>query len=224
MFWIHGGGFQVWLIVVQVGSGTQYNGTTLVSTSVTLGKPVIYVGINYRLAGFRFLGGKEVLADGSANLGLRGQRLALEWVADNIATFGGNPDRVILWSESVGSFFVNDQLALYAGNNTCKGKPTFHGLSSTLALSSQLILWTPPRLKIYDNVVEAANCTYANITLDCLRDIDYDTFVQATNSAPSFSPIGLWQYLNTLCLMACLQSRVDFPKRYEIDLEGENDV
>ena len=176
----------VWLIVVQVSSGTQYNGTTLVSTSVTLGKPVIYVGINYRLAGFGFLGGKEVLADGSANLGLRDQRLALEWVADNITTFGGNPDRVILWGESVGLFFVNDQLALYAGNNTCKGKPTFHGLSSTLALSSQLILWTPPRLKIYDNVVEAANCTYANITLDCLRDTDYDTFVQATNSAPSF--------------------------------------
>jgi carboxylesterase type B len=75
----------------------------LVTTSVALGKPVIYVSINYRLAGFGFLGGKEILADGSANLGLQDQRMALEWVSDNIAAFGGDPTRVILWGQSAGS-------------------------------------------------------------------------------------------------------------------------
>ena len=63
----------------------------MVATSATLKKPVIYVSINYRLAGFGFMGGKEILADGSANLGLQDQRMALEWVSDNIAAFGGDP-------------------------------------------------------------------------------------------------------------------------------------
>lgn len=48
--------------------------------------------MNYRVAGFGFLGGKEIKADGSSNLGLRDQRLALEWIQYNIAEFGGDPD------------------------------------------------------------------------------------------------------------------------------------
>ncbi|KIM96217.1 hypothetical protein OIDMADRAFT_44926 [Oidiodendron maius Zn] len=167
MFWIHGGGFQV-------GSGTQYDGTTLVSTSVTLGKPLIYVAINY-----------QVLADGSANLSLRDQRLALDWIVDNIAASGGNPHRVMLWGESVDSFSVNDQLALYAGNNTYKGKPIFHGA----IMNSGTILPADPvdtakAQDIYDTVVEAANCAHANNTLDCPRDTDYDTFVSVAISYP----------------------------------------
>ncbi|KAF2184679.1 alpha/beta-hydrolase [Zopfia rhizophila CBS 207.26] len=43
--------------------------------------------VNYRLGGFGFLPGKEILQDGSASLGLLDQRLWLEWVADNIAEF-----------------------------------------------------------------------------------------------------------------------------------------
>ena len=156
------------------------------STSVTLQKPVIYVAINYRLAGFGFLAGKEILADGSANLGLLDQRLALEWVADNIAAFGGDPDRVIIWGESAGSYSVYDQLGLYAGNNTYKGKPLFHGAimnSGTLFPADPVD--TAKAQAIYDTVVEEANCTHTNNTLDCLRSVDYDTFVRATNSVPS---------------------------------------
>lgn len=81
MLWIFGGGFEL-------GSTAQYDGAHVVQTGVELGKPVIFVAMNYRVAGFGFLGGKEILADGSANLGLLDQRLAMEWVADNIRSFG----------------------------------------------------------------------------------------------------------------------------------------
>lgn len=37
---------------------------------------------------------------GSSNLGLRDKRLGLEWVRDNIASFGGNPSQVTVFSES----------------------------------------------------------------------------------------------------------------------------
>lgn len=93
LFWIFGGGFEL-------GSTLMYDGSSLVKDSVAQGKPVIFVAVNYRVGGFGFLPGKEILKDGSANLGLLDQRLGLNWVADNIAAFGGDPDKVTIWGES----------------------------------------------------------------------------------------------------------------------------
>ena len=92
LFWIFGGGFEA-------GGTSTYNGASLVSESVKDGKPIIYVAVNYRVAGFGFLAGSEILKDGSANIGLRDQRLGLQWVADNIAAFGGDPTKVTIWGE-----------------------------------------------------------------------------------------------------------------------------
>ena len=57
----------------------------------------IFVSVNYRVGGFGFMPGNEVMKDRSANIGLLDQRLALEWVADNIAAFGGDPSKVTIW-------------------------------------------------------------------------------------------------------------------------------
>lgn len=92
LFWIFGGGFEL-------GWNSMYDGAPWVSDSVKQGKPIIFVSVNYRVGGFGFLPGAEILADGSANLGLLDQRLGLQWVADNIASFGGDPDKVTIWGE-----------------------------------------------------------------------------------------------------------------------------
>lgn len=55
-----------------------------------IGKPIIGVTINYRLSAWGFLSGSEEVRDtGNLNLGLRDQRLALQWVQENIEAFGG---------------------------------------------------------------------------------------------------------------------------------------
>ena len=66
-----------------------------------LDQPFVLVGVNYRLGplGWLSLGCDE----SPGNLGLWDQQMALTWVQDNIATFGGDPERVTLLGESAGA-------------------------------------------------------------------------------------------------------------------------
>lgn len=172
-----------------------YDGTGLVNFGVDIGKPFIFVAVNYRVAGFGFLPGKEVMEDGAGNLGLLDQRQGLEWVADNIAAFGGDPDKVTIWGESAGSISVFAQMSLYDGDNTYKGKPLFRGA----IMSSGSVIPVNPLdgyhgQAVYDQVVDAAGCSSAADSLNCLRGLDYDDFLNAQSSVPhllSYNSIAL---------------------------------
>uniref|UniRef100_A0A7N8XT93 Carboxylic ester hydrolase n=1 Tax=Mastacembelus armatus TaxID=205130 RepID=A0A7N8XT93_9TELE len=99
LVWIYGGGF---------GMGTSsldiYDGRFLSKT-----EGVVVVSMNYRLGAFGFLslpGNKNI----QGNAGLLDQRLALQWVANNIAAFGGDPSKVTLFGESAGAASVGFHL------------------------------------------------------------------------------------------------------------------
>ncbi|KAK5658418.1 hypothetical protein OQA88_2395 [Cercophora sp. LCS_1] len=62
----------------------------------------IMVTFNYRVGIFGFPNAAGLPFD-KQNLGLLDQRLAVEWVRDNIAAFGGDPDRITLWGHSAGA-------------------------------------------------------------------------------------------------------------------------
>ncbi|KAF2278858.1 alpha/beta-hydrolase [Westerdykella ornata] len=188
LFWIFGGGFEL-------GSTSMYDGTSLIAESVKQGKPIIFVAVNYRVGGFGFMPGKEILADGSANLGLLDQRLGLQWVADNIAAFGGDPDKVTIWGESAGSISVLDQMALFDGNNKYKGKPLFRaGIMNSGTVVPADPVDGEKGQQVYNKVVAAAGCSSASDTLACLRSKDYTTFLNAANSVPgilSYNSVAL---------------------------------
>eukprot|EP00408_Alexandrium_pacificum_P025606 CAMPEP_0171191914 /NCGR_PEP_ID=MMETSP0790-20130122/19604_1 /TAXON_ID=2925 /ORGANISM="Alexandrium catenella, Strain OF101" /LENGTH=625 /DNA_ID=CAMNT_0011657065 /DNA_START=95 /DNA_END=1972 /DNA_ORIENTATION=- len=61
--------------------------------------PVILVSFDYRLGIFGWIQGYGV----TANLGLRDQQMALDFVRQNIAAFGGNPHKVTVWGHSEGA-------------------------------------------------------------------------------------------------------------------------
>lgn len=172
-----------------------YDGTGLVNYGVGLGQPFIFVAVNYRVGGFGFLPGKEIQDEGSGNLGLLDQRMGLEWVADNIAAFGGDPDKVTIWGESAGAISVFDQMALYDGDHTYNGKPLFRG---AIMNSGSVVPCEPldgvKGQAVYDQVIETAGCVGKSDTLDCLRNLDYTDFLNAVNSVP-----GILSY-NSLAL------------------------
>lgn len=98
MFWIHGGGY-----LVGAGSEPRFNGDFLPT------KGIVLVTINYRLNVFGFLATADLAkeAGGSAgNYGLLDMVAALHWVRNNIAEFGGDPNNVTIFGESVGSVAV----------------------------------------------------------------------------------------------------------------------
>lgn len=82
-----------------MGSGVdrRYNLSFIVQNGVEIDKPFIGVSINYRLSAWGFLAGDQVLGAGQTNIGLRDQRLAMHWLQENIAAFGGDPSQVTIW-------------------------------------------------------------------------------------------------------------------------------
>ncbi|MEE9279144.1 MAG: carboxylesterase family protein [Myxococcota bacterium] len=104
MFWCHGGGF-----VSGSGSGALYSGEQLARRG-----DVVVVSINHRLGALGFLSLADVdpAAGSSVNLGMLDIVLALEWVRDNIETFGGDPGNVMIFGESGGGRKVTALLAM----------------------------------------------------------------------------------------------------------------
>lgn len=163
-----------------------YDAGPLLTASIMAGKPYVFVAVNYRVGGFGFMPGKEILKDGASNLGLLDQRMGLEWVADNIDAFGGDPDKVTIWGESAGAISVLDQMALYDGNNVYKGKPLFRGaIMNSGSITPTDPVDCPKGQVVYDAVVKKAGCAAAADTLACLRALPYQQFLDATNSVPA---------------------------------------
>lgn len=96
LVWIHGGAF-----VLGSGSQALYDGSALVRRG-----DVVVVTINYRMGALGFLRLQERFGDqlpATGNEGLLDQVAALEWVRDEIETFGGDPDNVTIFGESAGA-------------------------------------------------------------------------------------------------------------------------
>ena len=65
---------------------------------------VIIVSINYRLGLFGALYDNIYGTDIKGNQGFLDQKMAIQWVYENIEYFGGDPERITIFGESAGSF------------------------------------------------------------------------------------------------------------------------
>ena len=102
MVWIHGGAY-----VMGSGSQISYSGANLVQAQ----SDIIMVNINYRLNMYGFMDfssvpGGDAFKTAPCN-GLLDQAMALRWVHENIAAFGGDPDNVTIFGQSAGGGSVS---------------------------------------------------------------------------------------------------------------------
>ncbi|KAK6828386.1 hypothetical protein PG987_011727 [Apiospora arundinis] len=96
MVWIHGGGLKS-----GSASMTRHDGTSFAAH-----QDVVVVTMNYRLGPFGFPI-SPAIPTREQNLGLHDQRMALQWVQENIVHFGGDPAKVTIFGESSGSTSVS---------------------------------------------------------------------------------------------------------------------
>lgn len=150
MVFIHGGSFTF-------GGAEVFSGDTLSAFH-----NVIVVTVNYRLNTFGFLSNGT---RSSGNFGLWDQKLAIEWVHENIGGFGGNPAEVTLFGNSAGAVCV-----LYQSLNLEN-----RGLFKRIIAQSGSVLaqWAQeyhPQ-ELFEEFVEEVGCTSPNYEkiVECLR-------------------------------------------------------
>ncbi|KAH6677698.1 Carboxylesterase [Halenospora varia] len=111
LVWIHGGGF--------VAGSKSFFGSPinlLQHSQNATSDGVVYVSINYRLGFLGFLGGAMLQRDGVSNVAFYDQRLALQWVQDNIHLFGGDKNQVTVMGESGGGGSIMHQITAFGGH------------------------------------------------------------------------------------------------------------
>jgi para-nitrobenzyl esterase len=172
--WIFGGAY-----VVGTGSVPPYNGIPMAQ------KDVVLVTFNYRVGQLGFFA-HPLLNQAHANFGLMDQIMVLEWVKDNIAQFGGNPDNVTIMGESAGAKSV---LAHFC-SPLLAGKELFHkGIAqSAYVLGEKPLSNALANGEQFSKDLVAAGLLKDGFTLEDLRQVPGDEFWRlspGTFNAPS---------------------------------------
>jgi para-nitrobenzyl esterase len=170
MVWIHGG-------ALTTGSGQEYDGSALIQSG-----NVIYVSLNYRLGLLGFMGLPALASQdphgSSGNYGLLDQQAAIAWVRQNIAAFGGNPDRITIFGESAGGQSTIDQLV----------SPLLGPVSAAIIESGAYARSLPTQAQAAmqgESVAASLGC--AATDLACLRGLAATKFVTLQDGSSTIS-------------------------------------
>lgn len=172
MVWLHPGGYAI-------GAGSDYTGNGNLSKK----EDVVLVEVNHRLNifGFLYLAG---IAEKYADSGMAGMLdivAALEWVKDNIAKFGGDPNRVTIFGESGGGGKVSTLMAMPSA------KGLFH---RAIAQSGFALKQTEPAAaaKSAERVLEVLNLERDQV--DELQKLPWERVLKAFEEASTVSSGG----------------------------------
>ncbi|XP_062404409.1 cocaine esterase-like [Sardina pilchardus] len=166
MVWIHGGGFSM-------GSASTYDGSVLAAY-----QNVVVVTIQYRLGMLGFFSTGDDNAPG--NLGLLDQVAALQWVQENIHSFGGDPSSVTIFGESAGGVSVS--LLVLSPLST----GLFHRGIAESGTASMLGIFNPDPMITAKIVANATKCegTKPDQIVDCVMQMSVENIVKFQQEHP----------------------------------------
>ena len=174
MVYFHGGGYTYGTV-----NSVLYDGTRLTQRG-----DVVVVTVNGRLNAFGFLYLAELGGASFADSGMAGQLdlvLALQWIRENIAEFGGDPDRVLVFGQSGGGGKCSTLMAMPPA------KGLFHRV---VCMSGQLIAGTPA-----ERATERARAVIKALDLepgkiDDIRTMPMERIREAARAASTFGPVA----------------------------------
>ncbi|KAF9869317.1 hypothetical protein CkaCkLH20_13234 [Colletotrichum karsti] len=173
LVWIHGG----WL---REGTASQpmFDGTGFAAE-----QDIVVVTFNYRLSVFGFPNSPQLPLE-QRNLGFLDQRLALEWVQNNIHVFGGDPSKVTIAGESSGGSSVDRLVTTIHTNPPFRAAACSSGQATVSAIGrdSGPLSWAA--------LVSLVGCSGSD-EIECIRNVDAKTLRDtAVANGLDFSPVN----------------------------------
>lgn len=175
LFFIHGGNYLNGAASDSKNGSYLYDGGYLAEHG-----PAVVVTIDYRLGALGFLANRAMAGesgqDGFGNYGVQDAIRALTWVQNNIAFFGGDPARVMVFGQSAGAFMACTLMAI----------PTARGLFSRVIMESGACQVYPRTVTEGngDKLATALGCDGKPDVPACLRAVDPN--IVAIKLTPSF--------------------------------------
>jgi len=165
--------------------------------------PVIFVSFDFRLGLFGWIQGYGA----TANLGLRDQQMALDWVQKNIAAFGGNPHKVTAWGHSDGA---NDILAHLVSPQS---KGLFH---RAILNSPSADYWSRLTNKVRTNyIVKRSGCAgimEGKAMLRCLRRLSARSLLDAEwQGAKVEEQLGSTAWIKEVTKLQSFERSIELP-------------
>ncbi|TFK35561.1 alpha/beta-hydrolase [Crucibulum laeve] len=193
LLWIHGGAY-----TTGASSQTGFDPTDIVKRSAEIGRPIVFVSNNYRMNTFGFLASGNVPPE-DLNAGLLDQRVALEFVQDNIAAFGGDPSKVTIWGESAGAGSVQAHF-LYPANRSLFRAGILDSTTGPFKNSPPATTYDKPG-KPFTRLLSATGCSAGRNAISCLQNVPFETLMNISNVMidatlnqqlwqPSIGPVG----------------------------------
>ncbi|GAP85500.2 putative carboxylesterase type b protein [Rosellinia necatrix] len=139
---------------------------------------VVVVTMNFRQNIFGFPGSKET----TQNLGFFDQRLAVEWVHEHIAAFGGDPNRITLVGQSSGAWAVSNWAYVFQDKPLVAGLISHSGSIFAFPLTDATVAAAN-----WDMVASKLGCQDAESPLSCMRsdDISLEAILSAASAVPA---------------------------------------
>lgn len=171
MVWLHSGAFS---------TGASSTDASTDGTNLAANGNVVVVSLNHRLNSLGFLDlsayGEEYAKSG--NVGILDIVMALEWIQENIADFGGDPNNVTIFGESGGGAKVMALLTCPAAEGL------FHkAVNESGIMDSSGLTFTPKEVaqRVTELTLETLNITAENI--GDIQNVDYNALTSASDAA-----------------------------------------
>ncbi|KAK5130424.1 hypothetical protein LTR08_002122 [Meristemomyces frigidus] len=157
------------VVVYTTGGGDNTGGinipTQIPANWVHRSQHHVVVTINYRVNIFGFPNARGL--NGSTNFAIQDQRMAVEWVAENILAFGGDPEKLTLWGQSAGASLTDMYLFAWPENPIIRASVSSSGVAVGRNLASAY------EGSNFTFVAKALGCDFADpaLELQCMRRV-----------------------------------------------------
>ncbi|KAI0673681.1 alpha/beta-hydrolase [Trametes maxima] len=186
LVWYYGGAF-----MNGAASDPSFNPTFLIQRSVAIGKPIIFVSVNYRVNTFGFLASKHVPPE-DLNAGLQDGTAALAFLQDNVAAFGGDPAKVTIWGQSAGAGAVESHV-LFPPSRSLFRAAIFDSATGPFKTAPPASRYDDPGFP-FARLVNLTGCPSGPESFACLQRLPFDTLLDITNNLTAQVLNGqLWQ-------------------------------